>query len=789
MGKSYLVSAMLSTPNHPFAVTDGRKEYNFIRDINPSSPNSTIEATGVITRFTTRKEEDIPGGYLKVQLLSISDIILILCKAFYNQVDYIQENILSAENINSKLENISIDKSHIIKSFINEDDILDIKEYLSDINNPLHRRCNNILSAESNFFDFLIDNINYLDEKQLNSVLQILWNEDKNISRLWSDMFDTYKKIEFNSIVYAGFDTVLKSKGTLLDVARLDEIYGKPQDVGNDYESEANILLSKGDKPLKVKKSLLSSLIAELRFNIPNELEVANPFLKDMDILDFPGARRPEQIKQDKLNEGKNLSTILRRGKVSYLFNKYSSAKRISTLLFCHNNNMSAESSMGSLLNEWIKGNVGQTSKDREEYVSKSNIPPLFIIGTWFNKDLEYHEEKQGDELGSRWNRRFKIVLEKEVLKSLEDNDHWFNDWTTSQKMFRNIYMLRDFKYSKTIYQGYDPDSNKTEEGDVNQPLTYPTFFNDLKKSFVEDDFVVKHFSDPEKSWNEAASCAKDGTRLIIGSLNKIAPNVLEARNEKFADDIRKIQDQLCSLLQQYYHPDNGDDCIKLAKRQIGKSRSQIDIMIGDDKYSFGRLMDSLMITEPDVYELVHDFISGGVLTDRLSNRESQIFMSAGLDSMASRLDNINRLCYYLGVDNEQECRKELESDGIDMDKLLSYRQMMRSRADELVDKVSELWHNKILIKKCTQSFETVLLSIDTIVSQLWKLYEQLNFKRYLTEKVDTFIENMSNDTAVGIISDCLTMEINKFSFSFGYDFMSEERIISLKKMKRQDWG
>ena len=45
MGKSYLVSAMLSSPNVPFRVTDGTMSYHFIDEINPSSPNSTIEAT------------------------------------------------------------------------------------------------------------------------------------------------------------------------------------------------------------------------------------------------------------------------------------------------------------------------------------------------------------------------------------------------------------------------------------------------------------------------------------------------------------------------------------------------------------------------------------------------------------------------------------------------------------------------------------------------------------------------------------------------------------------------
>lgn len=41
MGKSYLVSAMLSKPGEAFCVTDSGtgEKYNFINEINPSAPN------------------------------------------------------------------------------------------------------------------------------------------------------------------------------------------------------------------------------------------------------------------------------------------------------------------------------------------------------------------------------------------------------------------------------------------------------------------------------------------------------------------------------------------------------------------------------------------------------------------------------------------------------------------------------------------------------------------------------------------------------------------------------
>lgn len=772
MGKSYLISAMLSTPSCPFSVTDGTNRFDFISEINPSRPNSTIEATGVITRFTTQSKDKIPVGYLEVQLLSIPDIILILCEAFYNQIDYIQESVLSTDAINDYLNNIVPEKPSTKEALFDEDEILDIKEYLSDKHYVLHKKCSNVL--ESDYFNYLVANLKFLSESQISDIVQILWNKDVHIGQLWSDMIATYKTLQYTQSVYARFDAVLKRKGTLLDVARLDEMYGKPEDVGSEYEEYTEVKINPDGNSIKTKKSFFSSLIAELSFNLPTDLVASHPFLKDLDILDFPGARRPEQIKQEKLGEGKNLSTVLRRGKVTYLFNKYSAAKRISTLLFCHNNSMSGESSMGGLLDKWVNGNVGEDKHKREDYVKKSAIPPLFIIGTWFNKDLEYQDEAQGDKdsLNARWNRRFNVVLEKEVLKSLGDDNHWFNKWSDSLTPFQNIYMLRDFKYSKAIYEGYDPRNNKAEFGEPIKPTNYPMFFSELKESFVTNTFVKLHFSSPSDAWDSAASCAKDGTLRIISGLNSIAPNVAAARNDKFESDLSKINKDLSNLLEQYYHPDTSDEQLKLAKRQAGNACVQLDRMLGRDSYAFGKLMDTMMISESEIFELVHSQLLGEEQPLPMSGEETHIFMSAGLDSSASREENIQRLCDYLGVDSEEECKVALE--GIELDKLLSQNQMMAGRADNLVEAVETLWHDKVLMTRTVQNFEENLPAISSIMGQMWNIYLRLGVKKTLVHKVREYINKIDKTTSVGIISDYLSMQFNKFSGSFGYDYFAQ---------------
>ena len=783
MGKSYLVSAMLSTPSHPFAVTDGEQSYNFISEINPSSPNSTIEATGVITRFTIRNTSNAPKGYLRVQLLSVPDIVLMLCEAYYNQIDYSHETIKQTSEINEILHNIVPEKPMDKGTILGEDDVLDILDYLN--HSTIQKKCNDVL--KSDLFGFLIMNLTDLSDNQIVDIIELLWNKEEHICKLWKDMLVTYTKLQFASTVYARFDSVLKRKGTLLDVARLDEMYGEPDAAGSEYEPYTEVRLSPEGNAVKIEKSFLSSLIAELSFVLSNELAESRPFLKDLDILDFPGARRPEQLKQSQLDEGKNLSTVLRRGKVAYLFNKYSASKRISTLLFCHNNNMSAESTMGSLLDAWVR-NIGDDAISREKYMEKSSISPLFIIGTWFNKDLEYHDEKEGDRdrLNERWDRRFKTVLQKEVLKAEGDEKHWFNTWSVSTKPFQNIYMLRDFKYSKSIYSGYDPSNGNPETGNPVRPERYPNFFDDLRRSFIMNEFVKLHFANPTEAWDCAASCAQDGTSRIITNLNSMAVNIAQAREEKFLTDLNAIIKSLLAILEIRYHPETGDEQLRIAKRQSGMACMQLDRFLGKDSYGFGRLMDNMMISESEIFELLHTQIIGQEQALPMSNEESQMFMGAGLDTNVSREENIERLCDYLGVDDEEECKQILQAEHVDIDKLLSQSQMMAGRADKLVESVESLWHDKVLMKRCNDSFAEQMPSIGSMMSSMWSVYKLLDVRKTLVGKVSEYLEQLNSSTAIGIISDYLSMQFNAFVSTFGYDYMDDDQKQKIIKKNKE---
>src|SRR5690606_38502020 len=129
-------------------------------------------------------------------------------------------------------------------------------------------------------------------------------------------------------------------------------------------------------------------------------------FLKETDLLDFPGARGRMTLAENKLSE-KNIPELLIRGKVAYLFNKYSDAEKINIFMLCAKHEQAAQRSMPEMISNWIDKFVGDTAEKREKFISASKISPLFIVGAFFNENLRFNSihDKIGDlsSLKNRW--------------------------------------------------------------------------------------------------------------------------------------------------------------------------------------------------------------------------------------------------------------------------------------------------------------------------------------------------------------------------------------------------
>ncbi|MBR5117052.1 MAG: hypothetical protein IK100_00230 [Muribaculaceae bacterium] len=777
MGKSYLVSALMSDPGKPFTVTDGRREYNFIDEINPSNPNSRVEATGVVTRFTSNTDPAVPEGYLKARLLSVADIILVLCEAYHTQTDYDNSEIKKIDYIRQYCDSVDVSSVPNSSPILTQDDVMDIYDYLR--NSTMKQRVANLTDPESGLFSFLLFNVNRLTDDQLLSAIKLLWFDNSSINRLFDTLIAAYRSIRFNSTVYVPFDAVLKKHGTLLDVARLDEIFDESEIELPDYRP-TTIVTTQQNMSIEMRKGELSALVAELYMSLPNLESETRNFLSCLDILDFPGERRPENMASEKITNGKNLSVVLRRGKVTYLFNRYSDTKRISSLMLCHNNMQSAESKMGIVLEQWVNNNVGANAAQRDTFMRDTEISPLFIISTFFNLDLEYQTNDSPaklEELRRRWDNRFKIVLEKEVLRANTDEDqtHWFNQWTTGHP-FRSIFMLRDFKYSTKSFTGYNPNTKSPEIEEI-IPAAFPNFMQCLKDSFVNYDFVQQHFVDANQAWESAATLNNDGTKPIIAALNQLAPRVKQARDNMFGTEITRLVATLKSLLTKYYHSGSADEEIRKAKRQAAQANLQLGKIEGTDPAAFGKMLDIMMIDEPHLYEKIHNALNNTVTTTSQPDSEKALFMRFGLSTDSSRAQNLDKLCDQLGVDTEEECAQMLSAEGIDINKLLNASRMVNSQAEQVASIVEKYWIEEYLTQYVVPKCKDDIPAVSDMTTNLIRLYRFLGMHDRITKRIDQFITTFDKDSAVAIIADYLAMEFNHFVTTFGFDYIDSKHL------------
>ena len=199
----------------------------------------------------------------------------------------------------------------------------------------------------------------------------------KILRLFFNNLIKELKALDFAEEVYLEFDAVLRKHGTILNVARLRELKDGPQyeDVVNEQDFKQDVHLKwyvngSLNTGRKINKSTLCALIAEIAFKVDSQKEEDVKFLVYSDLLDFPGAQPRLENNEAAIKE-KHISEMVLRGKVGYLFNKYSAQYLISNLLLCHHNRDLKAKSIANLLSTWIETFIGKTSKERADFLKK----------------------------------------------------------------------------------------------------------------------------------------------------------------------------------------------------------------------------------------------------------------------------------------------------------------------------------------------------------------------------------------------------------------------------------
>ena len=774
VGKSYLMSSLLSTPDSPFVITNAGKSYSFIDDLNPSGGNNAkIESTGVITRFTLSKGESAMKDYVKVRNLSVVDIILLLADSYYNDIKINQDNVLKYDDINNALEGMkNLWTSKILaQTEINEDDIKDISDYIHDVIGNAAAGVN-----QSNFRKTVAPVIQYVSYDKWVDIFSLLWNKNEELSHLFSVLINEYKKLNFQTDIYVPFSAVLRDKGTLLKIEWLDSVCGVQIDTGKDeiytdvYDTHGNILAR------DFHKGNLSALIAELTFELPASLAEDRKFLHKLDLLDFPGARSREKYKEQEIRTV--LPKILRRGKVAYLFNKYSRSLRISSVLFCHHNDQKAEATIGETINNWLEDNIGTTPEERTAMLNDTNgIAPLFFVATKFNIDLERTKTDNPsnvDKLDAHWNR-FDTVI-PEIIKP----SRWLDDWVKPGGLFRsaafqNIYPLRDFYWSgkNGVFDGYSDGAVKSEEKCVHTYQDYPDYFENLKESFLKNEFVKRHFANPEATWNDVATVNNDGSKAIIRDLDSIASVLEDARKKKYLVQLMNIKTEMYNTLSVYFEPEDKEAKNQKVKKIASKIRMALFLSVGERPEIFGRIIDNLMVPVGNLRDIAYDIIICHTETPKDYSIVNFIRKQADINPADNKQDNIHKLCDFFGCDTVR-LEEALKNSGCTIAEVVSSEtETLTTVADVVTKHIIDYWN--AYINNQVKVLEPMLPHSEEIVFMLSALLKKLGVKKLLSERIARYCNVFSLNEQPNAIADYASLTLNNFVSSVGRSYISDK--------------
>ena len=791
VGKSYLIKNLLSVLGEEFNLTNPStgKKHDFLKEINPKGDG--VEATSLVSRFSVNTEiinEEYP---IKIQLLKPKDILLILIDSCLHELKdslvFLRRHDIdkALEEINHRYRLIDHYQAHL-----SEDDVYDIRDYIQEY---FPNSLINSTLKDSNFWKIVPEIIHQVQYRDWYKIFGLIWGQNEDLNKIFNRLIEELSKLDFSEYAYLKIDAVLRDYGTLIDVRRLHELVSDKElgkDALNKYISEAEVLIEgEEQKKCVIDKKYLCALTGEIIFKLDESLIDSKPFLKHIDLLDFPGARSRPNLTLDAIK--KDVSNIILRGKVGYIFNKYSDQYLINYLLFCNRSLQVETTGLPQLLNNWISKYIGRNAAERDEFLSAMTVDPLFVIFTWFNTDLRYDSTNDRDKksLNQKWDKRFNKIFLRDIVS---ENFSWHIDWSKSNPNFSNFYLLRDMRLSEelsNLFKGYIQSGKETEQ--INA-ADYPAYWDDLKSSFVNFPFVKKHFKDPELSWEESATMNKDGSGLIITNLNRAAET--NTRAHKFELEVRRLWNSYYKELERYYHSDEADQRIINAINKARQLNLSLDISIGRDPYFFGKLLSKLLLNQEEVNSLFLKLLNDPEFVKEIDRSVFAPILIQNPDlSMNSTFDeNVEVLRKNYGHSTREETVQFFQEQNIDLNDLFyGQAKLMLNRSDYLSEKLIEYWlENRMNKEKFQPLIETGFPA--SALSEILSVYNvtinQLKLKEKVARRIRDHVDGFQNiQTLIDMVADISTETINKFVNTIGIYYRDAQELEHIKKTSAEN--
>jgi hypothetical protein len=528
-GKSYLVSVLGRKGNTLIALFDdpARPEVDFIREINPYGEK---EATGLVTRFSIERPKTPPGFPVALRLLTQTDVLKILCNSYFFDGDLSLEPALSPDDIERHIATFDARRAVAYVDVLREEDIWDVEDYFQ---RQLRRAEARVFAPFWPRFAALAPGLSLEDRTELFS---ILWGRHKPLTALFLTLLRALERIGFAEEAFCPLAALVPAATGILNV---DTLAGLDQSTGETLD------ISTGAKTAQLPRPVITALAAELRMTMK---EAPWPFFQHTDLLDFPGyrSRDPQNLaKYFEQAKGGALKELFLRGKVDYLFQRYTAEQELTSMLLCIKPSNLEVPTLRVAIEDWVAATHGATPEAR-----RGRPQLLFFLLTMFDQHLS---EKVAD-AGVDPVVRFQARLDASLLKPFAKvGNAWPLQWTPGAP-FQNCFWIRNPNYKSEGVIEYDGD---VEVAILPQKVER---IAQLREAHNRAPDVLAHFREPARAFDEVMRLNDGGVAYLAGALEKVCrPGMKE---EQARNRLADLKQRIAEALAPHYVPTNQDQLL-----------------------------------------------------------------------------------------------------------------------------------------------------------------------------------------------------------------------------------
>ena len=517
-GKSFLVSVLARpTDGKPLKADFGGTEKNFFTEINPPGDR---ESTGLVTRFTIRREPVKSSHPVEVRLLSETDLVKIMGNTFFSDFDpnLRSKNVQppTEETIRARIAELR-PLAGQPREHLDEIDMFDIGEYFDH-----YFKVPTEAFRNAEYWAALREFGHQLNFEQRVKLYSLLWGEMPDLTKLFRGLLENLETLGHAQKAYAHLDAIEPRTRCIIDVQILYEL-GTPECAADTI----SVTPSRGGRDggvVKVPRAVLTALVAEIKIVMP---VIPSNFFNNADLLDFPGARSREKmldLSKDIVERDKQVIDMLLRGKIAYLFQRFTDDRELTSMLLCMPDSNMEVKDLPAMVREWVEVAHGSSPEER----AKTKCA-LFLVLTKFDRTFQETSGDTKDSRATKLDRRLEASFTKPF-----GGDDWVKDWD-GQGPFKNSFFLRN----PAVRQGdlIEYRSSSTEQQDdgsgVPEELGIAESANDrlevYRTGFVNSTTCKLHFNNPVAAW-EAAFKPNDGgiKYLVEGLENVLDPQLKE---------------------------------------------------------------------------------------------------------------------------------------------------------------------------------------------------------------------------------------------------------------------